>query len=124
MNWSNQALKLTMGCGALAQTAILVDALKPIISIWGAIALFVAPIAIVAMIKIDDDLPSGLIKAAHALSVAIYSALLIATVTYMAMRGFEPTDTIMGFLLFLGVIPCVAIVRAIARGDYDRSRQE
>lgn len=124
MNWSNQGLKLTMGCGALAQTAVLTDLLEPSIGVWGLVALIVMPLAIVAMIKVEDQFPIALITFAHGLSVTLYLALAIAAVIYMAVRGFAPTDVLMVMMLALGLFPCVAIVRAINRGDYRRSFQD
>lgn len=119
MNWSNQGLKLTMGCGSLAQTAILADVLGPVFSVWGLIALVIMPLTIVAMIKIGDEIPARLIQFAHGVSVVWYVVLSAATVGFMALRGFEPTDVLMGFMLALGLLPCVAIVRGMRRGDYD-----
>ncbi len=119
MNWSNISLKMTLGIGCLAQTAILADTLKPAIGIWGLIAVILVPITIVAMIKTGDELPVIFIKFAHAIAAAWYVALSVATISFMAIRGFEATDILMGLMVAAGLIPCVVIVRAILAGDYD-----
>lgn len=119
MNWSNASLKMTLGVGCLAHTAILADPTKPYLGIWGLIALILVPVALVAMIKIGDDLPPWLIKYAHAIAALWYTALTIATFAIMADRGFEKTDILMGLMIAAGLVPCIVIIRAICTGDYE-----
>jgi hypothetical protein len=119
MNWSNQALKLTMGVGMLGQTAILADALKPLLGNWGTVGLLVVPFAFVVMVKPGEEIPAGWVKFVHGGAVVLYLALSIATVTTMAIRGFIPSDVLMGLFLLLGLVCCAAIVRAMVRGGYD-----
>jgi len=119
MNWSNISLKMTLGIGSLAQTAIMADPLKPLVGVWGLIAIILIPFALVVMIKIGDDLPPWLIKYAHATSALWYAALTIATLAIMAIRGFERTDILMGLMIAAGLVPCVVILRSISAGNYD-----
>ncbi len=119
MNWSNMALKGTLGAGSLVPVAILTDALEPYIGIWGIMALVLVPFTILVLVKIGEEIPARYVKLAHAIAVAWYIGLVIATVAFMAIRGFIATDGLLGFFLILGLLPCVAIIRDMARGRYD-----
>ena len=120
MNWSNQTLKFTMGIGILGQTAILADALKPLVGDWGTVAILVVPIALVVMVKPGEEIPTAWVKLVHGSAVGLYLALSVATVATMAIRGFIPSDALMGLFVLLGLVPCAAIVRALFRGGYDQ----
>lgn len=118
MNWSNMALKGTIGAGSLGTVAILADPLDPYIGVWGMIALVIVPLTILVFFK-NDELPAYVVKAAHGFAAGWYIALLVATVGLMAMRGFEPTDVLLGFFMALGLWPCGVIFEALLRGAYD-----
>ena len=119
MNWSNQALKLTMGVGMLGQTAILTDVLKPLLGIWGTVGLLVVPIALVIMVKPGEEISAGWVKLAHGTAVVLYLALSAGTVATMAIRGFIPSDALASSFMLLGLVPCAVIVRATLRGGCD-----
>lgn len=120
MNWSNMALKGTIGAGSLVPVAILTDAVDPYIGVWGIIGIVLVPLTLLVFLKTGEDVPARYVMIAHAIAVVWYGALGIVTVGFMAIRGFVPTDGLMGFFLLLGVIACVFIVRAMWRGDYLR----
>ncbi|MFM1817057.1 MAG: hypothetical protein RLZ98_3752, partial [Pseudomonadota bacterium] len=65
VNWSNAALKMTMGAGSLAAVAVLADPLGPVIGTWGTVGLVVLPFAIVAMVKPGEEIPARYVKALH-----------------------------------------------------------
>jgi hypothetical protein len=98
MNWSSQALKFTMGVGILGQTAVLTDALKPLLGNWGTVGLLVVPIALIVMVRPGEVIPAAWVKLVHGSSVVLYLALSLATVTTMAIRGSIPSDAPMGLL--------------------------
>ena len=118
MNWSNLALKGTMGAGSLCPAAILTDVLKPSIGLWGTIALIIAPFTILVMVKVGEEIPARIVMLLHTLAVAWYAVLMIASIVVMARRGFEPTDTMLAAVMALGFVPCIAIVRDILQGQY------
>lgn len=115
MNWSAAALKMTLGVGCLAQTAILADAFEPATGLWGFIALVMV---LVVMIRLGDDLPARIVKSAHAVAALWYVSLSLAAFFQMVTRGFEKSDILMGVMIAAGLIPCVVIARAIRAGDY------
>ncbi len=117
MNWSNIALKGTIGVGALGMTAILTDLLDPHIGIWGIIILVLMPFTLLVFFRVDE-LPVWIIKIAHGIAVSWYFALFVGSVSYMALRGFISSDLLLGAFMALGLWPCVIIVRALVRGDY------
>jgi hypothetical protein len=108
-----------MGVGMLGQTAILSDALKPLLGIWGTVALLVVPIALVVMVKPGEEIPAGWVKLVHGTAAVLYLALSVGTATTMAIRGFIPSDGLMGAFVLLGLAPCVAIVRTMFRVGYE-----
>ncbi|MGI9410685.1 MAG: hypothetical protein ACR2OV_11465 [Hyphomicrobiaceae bacterium] len=120
MNWSNMILKSTLGSGSLAQIAVLSIALKQHIGLW-IIALVLVPLTILLMTKVSDAIPLRVVKIAHAVAVAWYVALASATVAISAtaMSIFTPAFALIATLLALGLVPCVAIARALWRGDYE-----
>jgi hypothetical protein len=56
------------------------------------------------------------VKLVHGTAVLVYLALSVVTVTTMALRGFIPSDALMGAFVLLGLVPCAAIVRAMFCG--------
>jgi len=119
MDWSNLALKGTIGAGTLCVVAVLSDVVEPYIGIWGLIVLVLVPFTILVMFRVDE-LPVHIIKLAHGLAVLWYVAMVLATVIFMGLRGFERTDLLLGFFMLLGLWPCGVILRGLMNGSYDR----
>lgn len=113
-------LKSTLGSGSLAQIAVLSIALKHYIGMW-IIALALVPLTILLMTKVSDAIPPRVVKIAHTVAVAWYVTLAIATVALSAaaMSIFTPAFALIATLLVLGLMPCVAVIRALWRGDYE-----
>ena len=120
VNWSSMMLKLTLGSGSLVQIAVLSIALEPYIGLW-MVALALVPLTLLVMTKVSDAIPTRVVKAAHAVAVAWYVALSLVTVdlSVAAISIVTPAFALIATLLTLGLMPCVSIVRALWRGDYD-----
>jgi len=113
------ALKGTIGAGSLAVVAVLSDVLERHIGIWGLIVLVLVPFTILVMFRVDE-LPPHVIKFAHGTAVLWYVGLVIATVGCMGLRGFQPSDMLLGFFMALGLWPCGVILQGLICGRYDR----
>ena len=54
MNWSNAALKLTIGVGSIGATAIVSDALVERVGLYSMIAIILVPFALLVFFKIGE----------------------------------------------------------------------
>ncbi len=118
MNWSGQALKLTIGIGSLGVTAILSDVLAEWVGIYMMIAIILVPLTLLVMIK-PGELAGRYVKAAHLVAGFWYALLVMVSVYVMWERGFVSSDLIMGAFMALGFAPVFMTLKELKTGGYD-----
>lgn len=118
MNWSGAALKLTIGVGLLAVTAILSDVLAGLVGVYPMIGIIIVPLALLVMIK-PGELPDTVVKLAHIIAGLWYLALVSSSLYLMVARGFIQSDLLMGAFMAFGFAPLIVSLKALQNGGYD-----
>lgn len=118
MNWSNVALKLTIGVGSMGATAILSDPLGEWVGIYGMIAIILVPFSLLVFFKIGE-LADWFIKLAHLIAVFWYSALVSYAVYLMQARGLQTSDAMIGAFMAIGFAPVIMVIWNMYKGKYD-----
>lgn len=118
MNWSNAALKLTIGVGSMGATAILSDPLVDWVGIYGMIAIILVPFSLLVFFKIGE-LADWVIKLAHLIAIVWYSALVCYAVYLMQARGFQTSDAMVGAFMAVGFAPVIMVIWNMSKGKYD-----
>lgn len=118
MNWSNAALKLTIGVGSMGATAILSDPLVDWVGIYGMIAIILVPFSLLVFFKIGE-LANWIIKLAHLIAIGWYSALVSFAVYLMQARGFQTSDAMIGTFMAVGFAPVIMVIWNMYKGKYD-----
>jgi hypothetical protein len=118
MNWSNAALKLTIGVGSMGATAIVSDALVERVALYSMIAIILVPFALLVFFKIGE-LADWIIKLAHLIAVLWYIALVSFALYIMQSREFQSTDIMIGTFMAIGFAPVIMVIWNIYKGKYD-----
>ncbi len=118
MNWSNAALKLTIGIGSIGATAIVSDPLGEWVGIYGMIAIILVPFSLLVFFKIGE-LADWVIKLAHLIAVVWYSALVSYAVYILQARGFQTSDAMMGAFMAIGFAPIIMVIWNMYKGKYN-----
>ncbi|GAA6211791.1 hypothetical protein NBRC116602_15320 [Hyphomicrobiales bacterium 4NK60-0047b] len=118
MNWSNVALKLTIGVGSMGATAILSDPLVEWVGIYGMIAIILVPFSLLVFFKIGE-LADWIIKLAHLIAVLWYIALVSFALYIMQAREFQSTDIMIGTFMAIGFAPIIMVIWNMYKGKYD-----
>ena len=118
MNWSNAALKLTIGVGSMGATAILSDPLIDWVGIYGMITIILVPFSLLVFFKIGE-LADWMIKLAHLIAIVWYSALVSFAVYIMQARGFQTSEAMIGAFMAVGFAPVIMVIWNMYKGKYD-----
>ena len=118
MNWSNAALKLTIGVGSMGATAILSDPLVDWVGVYGMIAIILVPFSLLVFFKIGE-LDDWVIKLAHLIAVFWYCVLVSYAVYIMQARGFQTSDAMIIAFMAVGFAPVIMVIWNMYKGKYD-----
>jgi len=118
MNWSNAALKLTIGVGSMGATAMVSDALVERVGLYSMIAIILVPFALLVFFKIGE-LADWIIKLAHLIAVFWYCALVSYAVYLMQARGLQTSDSMIGAFMAIGFAPVIMVIWNMYKGKYD-----
>lgn len=120
MNWSNAALKLTIGIGSLGATAIVSDPLAEQVGLYAMIVIILVPFSLLVFFKIGE-FADWIIKLAHLIAVFWYSALVSYAVYLMQVRGLQTSDAMIGAFMAIGFAPIIMVIWNMYKGKYDRA---
>lgn len=118
MNWSNVALKLTIGIGSIGATAIISDVVAEKVGLYAMIAIILVPFGLLVFFKIGE-LADWIIKTVHIIAALWYLAMVVLAVYIMQGRGFQPSDLMIGSFMLLGLAPVTMVLVNMIKGHYD-----
>ena len=118
MNWSNAALKLTIGIGSMGATAIVSDPLVEQVGLYTMIAIILVPFSVLVFFKMGE-LQVWIIKLAHIIACLWYSALVGFALYLMQERGFQSSDIMIGAFMAIGFAPVIMVIWNMYKGKYD-----
>ncbi len=118
MNWSNAALKLTIGIGSMGATAIVSAPLAEQVGLYAMIAIILVPFSLLVFFKIGE-LADWIIKLAHIIACLWYSTLVGFSIFLMQERGFQSSDIMIGAFMAIGFAPVIMVIWNMYKGKYD-----